>query len=86
MEKIFAYISDYKNVLLIQKPASILLTYAHLHLYLSVYEQPRNELDKKISESVEDLLVMLWNCSALSKLLVRLFHLHLNSLTEINMA
>lgn len=57
---------------LIQKPTSILLIYTHRYLHLSLYEQPCNELHKKISESVEDLLVMLWNCSALSKLLVRL--------------
>lgn len=57
---------------LIQKPTSILSIYTHLYLYLSIYEQPCNEFDKKISESVEDLLEMLWNCSALSELLVRL--------------
>lgn len=57
---------------LIQKPTSILSIYTHLYLYLSIYEQPCNEFDKKISESVEDLLEMLWNCSALYELLVRL--------------
>lgn len=56
---------------LIQKPPSFLWIYAHLCLYLSIYERPRKEFDKKISESVEDLLAMLWNCPALSKLLVR---------------
>lgn len=57
---------------LIQKPPSFLLIHTHLYLCLSIYEQPCKEFDKKISESVEDLLATLWNCPALSKLLVRL--------------
>lgn len=57
---------------LIQHPASPLLICTHLYLYLSLYEQPCNEFDREISESVEVILVMLWNCS-LSKLLAGLF-------------
>lgn len=57
---------------LIQKLASLLFIYTHLYLYLPIYELPCNGFDKKMSESVEDLLEMLWNCPASSKLLVRL--------------
>lgn len=67
---------------LIQEPTCILLIYTPLYLYLSIYEQPCNEFDKKISE---------WCCGIVLLCLNYLwdyydFHLYLNSLTEINMA
>lgn len=57
---------------LIQKAAFMLLISTPQYLSLSIYEQPCNELDRKIPESPEDVLVILWNGSTSSKLLVSL--------------